>query len=33
MIEVRDDCGLLLFCLTFCATESPVAKRTRSAAA
>jgi hypothetical protein len=29
LIEVRDDCGLVLFTLAFRATESPVARRTR----
>ncbi len=31
LIEVRDDCGLLLFTVAFRATETPVAKRSRPA--
>ena len=29
LIEVRDDCGLYLFAVTFCATETPAARRAR----
>jgi hypothetical protein len=29
LIEVRDDCGIILFTLAFRATESPVARRSR----